>query len=217
VPRSQRQAGRFLGRRRGRRSEATFSVAGWLRRRARPALSLRVQRSRSDFAATTDRRSRSSSHHEFPGFHPSTSCGAAGKPTPTSVLERPRRPIARTARRILLGGEPALTEQPPREAVKGGWRLRSGKLGRRITRLLPVKVDRAVVRAGGDHRASGRAPSEVAVGAKLFLSYAHPRTAHDENASRSPVYSTGGPQVARAPGGDRAHYDARVVWAHAGG
>ncbi|HEX2687654.1 MAG TPA: translocation/assembly module TamB domain-containing protein, partial [Kofleriaceae bacterium] len=118
---------------------------------------------------------------------------------------------------FFVGGEPGGDpSSQTREALKGAVALGlSGKLGREITRRLPIKVD-----ALSCEPATTVTSASCTVGKwlsqQLFLAYRqHLEALPDENTNDVQVqYRFGRKVLIEGTGGDRGHYGADFLWRH---
>jgi len=117
---------------------------------------------------------------------------------------------------FLLGGEPGGDPvYQTREAVAGASsRLVSGALGRRLSKVLPIKLD-AISCEPATTVTSASCSAGKWFSERLFLSYR--RTSEplpDENANGLDLQYRLGRKSFELTGGDRAHYGADLLWRH---
>jgi hypothetical protein len=121
---------------------------------------------------------------------------------------------------FLLGGDPAGDPgSQTRDAVAGaGTRLVSGKLGRQISKVLPVQVDALSCEPApaATTATSGSCTVGKWLSQRLFLAYRQrlqPRT--DENTGDVQLQLRIGDRLLlEGTGGDRGYYGADLLWRH---
>jgi hypothetical protein len=176
------------------------------------------KQSQLKFEGTTDPELDIHMTHQFP-----TLTMTVGLRGPASKWQKPdlsSDPASYSYDRLfgfLLGGEPGGDpNSQTREAVKGAAALAiSGKLGREINKVLPIKVD-----ALSCEPATTATSASCTVGKwlsqRLFLSYRqHLEALRDENANDVQFqYRVGRKVLIEGTGGDRGHYGADLLWRH---
>jgi translocation and assembly module TamB len=119
---------------------------------------------------------------------------------------------------FFLGGEPGgeAGSQTSDAVTAGGMRWFSGKVGRRISKVLPVKLDAISCEPATSASASGSCTFGKWFSERLFIAYRqHVGGTNDENTGDIQVqYRMGRKVLIEGSGGDRGHIGADLLYRH---